>query len=78
MEDRPPEEKENGEIGGRGRKRLGDLGLPRGEGQEHKKEEKIFIFRKGSISETCYNIGTISEILCICQAFRPKNCFPKC
>ena len=40
VEDRQaPEEKEAaGEIGGlgpRGRKRLGDLGLPRGEGQKH-------------------------------------------
>ena len=29
-----PEEKENGIIGARGRKRLGDLGLARGEQQE--------------------------------------------
>ena len=63
MEDRPPEEKENGEIGGRGRKRLGDLGLPRGEGQEHKKKEKTLIFTNGNVGETCFNIEMISEIL---------------
>ena len=33
VEERPPEERENGEVVGRGRKRLGDLGLARGEGQ---------------------------------------------
>ena len=48
VEERPPEERENGEVVGRGRKRLGDLGLARGEGREHlsKKRKNIYFDKR--------------------------------
>ena len=57
------EEKENGEVGLlRGRKRLGDLGLPRGEGQDHLNKKKFSSFK---LVATCHNVEMIICNPCI-------------